>query len=130
MLFSESEPTPVIWNTNKRNGWEKYHEATDVNEKLDNVVETSDGDVNKMMKKIDNILTDVKLYAFGKVKYKKKSKEQNLQRKKLEHIKRKDDVSAPVIEDIDNELKAAIHDLNNKKFKRSLQQKKIKYCRN
>ena len=64
----------VRWNTNRVGGWQTYKELTSNNMVLDEVADTSNGDPEKLMKKLDKEITRIKHVAFGKVKVRNKPK--------------------------------------------------------
>ena len=64
-------PKIVRWNTNKKNGWERYAQETTNNLVLNNIAngEVDSSDPNSVANQIEKELTKVKFKCFGKVKY-------------------------------------------------------------
>ena len=67
------------WNTNKKNGWDTYFRLSNSNIKLDQIAESETIDVDIIMNKIEKELNAVKYKSFGKVKMKKKKKDERIE---------------------------------------------------
>ena len=62
-----SSPKFQTWNLNKEGGWLKFHELTDDNSKLKNLINNNEDDPTILMKEIDKELEKAKFKAFDKV---------------------------------------------------------------
>ena len=113
---------PIIWNTNRKEGWDKYRRKTEQNSGLDNAVESSKDDVEGMMSKISKEINNVKYACFGKVK---KSTKFIKETKAVETIQRRkaNTKSEEEAAQIDEELCRALQNLNSKKFDDELKAK-------
>ena len=68
-------PKQIKWNTNKKNGWDKYFELTTNNAKLERIVKDPNFETPEEIDKcINKEMKNVKFEAFGKVGYKIKVK--------------------------------------------------------
>ena len=66
-------PKEIKWNTNRKNGWEKYAKLTTNNRKLDRMVKDSNFETpDEIDKCINKELKKVEFEAFGKVGVKEK----------------------------------------------------------
>ena len=94
----------TLWNTNKPNGWQKFHELTTNNKKLDSIANDPTNDANVIMKIIEKELKVIQFEAFGKVKVKrgrKGGKLEELMKKKEKLLNDKD--TAQIVE-VDHEI--------------------------
>ena len=57
----------TIWNTNKKESWNRYFIRTNQNKDLDKLAESTDGDTNKLNKGIEKVMTKLEYECFGKV---------------------------------------------------------------
>ena len=73
----------VRWNLSKKNGWEKYKQLTEANsEKLTNLVQDEELDIERVMAKIEGIENKIKFKAFGKTSCKMKAVEKQKENRK------------------------------------------------
>jgi hypothetical protein len=67
----EKKEKVTTWNVNKPGGWEKYKESSDeFAEKIEDIVESEQMDIGKVIKKIDAIQDKIKHKVFGKTRVK------------------------------------------------------------
>ena len=122
---SATSKVPVIWNTNKEGGWEKYLAKTSNNKKLDELSIESDK-VDEMMHQISKEINSLKYICFGKVsnvnKFEKEKKAiENLQKEKegLASSDNYDDNNNK--EEVNVNLGNALRTLNRRKFEDELE---------
>ena len=127
MFNTKYKPTKknVIWNTNKRDGWEKYKEITENNKELDRVTTIDSDDPEIVWNIIDKQMTKAKFASFGKVKIKSKGKVdrelESLQNKKNQLDKNKADKEKDKeMEKIDKEMANVISEMQSKQFEREI----------
>ena len=85
----------VRWNTKKDGGWEAYYKMTTNNDQLMNIGNDEfEEDPEIIVKKIENVMKDIKYQAFGKVKEKANTKVckelESLQKEKIKLFNLKD----------------------------------------
>ena len=98
---------PVIWNTFKEGGWEKYHDLTTNSPEMEEVNEmTKNLNSNELMNKISKRMEKIKFKSFGKVKRKITSVTNDKDLRKLyeEKIKNDDDENTQLDEKINKKI--------------------------
>ena len=117
---------PVIWNTFKEGGWEKYRDLTTNSPELEEVNEMAKNlNSEELMNKISKRMEKIKFKSFGKVKRKITSVTNDKDLRKLyeEKMKNDDDENTQLDEKINNkilehqvkEYERKLHYLNNLK---------------
>ena len=81
---SPVEEKVVRWNLNKIGGWERYEMLSDkAADKIVEVVEDEENDIEKTAEKVEKIDTQVKIASFGKVKTKKQGGDRKLKKERM-----------------------------------------------
>ena len=66
---NEKREKEVRWNLSKKNGWERYKQLTEANcDKIANLVQDEELDIERLMTKIEGIENKIKFKAFGETK--------------------------------------------------------------
>ena len=71
-----AEKKHIVWNTNRKDSWDKYFRFSNENTLLDSAVNSNNEDANKLMNLIKREMTNLKYRCFGKVAVEKVSKEE------------------------------------------------------
>ena len=111
--------TPVIWNTHKDGGWEKYHDLTINDPKLEAIMEeANDLESDELMAKMSKRMDKIKFQSFGKVKRKISSINNDKELSKLyeEKIKRNSDEN----DELDEKINQKILEYQLKDYERKL----------
>ena len=128
---SQKKPPKVImWNTNKKDGWEKYKHATENNKVFNNI---ANGDVttsepNSVAKRIEKEITKVKFRSFGKIKYSNETKENKV----LDELysKKRNCKDEKEIEVIDNAIRDELENARKQDLDSEIEKfRKIRYKR-
>ena len=101
----------IRWNTKKDGGWETYTRLAENNAELLKIANDENDNPDKIVRKVDNVLKDIKYQAFGKVK--EKGKQKNC--KELETLmKEKSELLSDKIEKQQNVIDDKINDIDSK----------------
>ena len=111
---------PIIWNTNRKDGWKNYYNKSDENEKLDQAAKTSNKNVDEMMMKIEKEMTNMKYVSFGKVSHHNKFGKEQMEVEKC-HNEKVEAESNVKKEEADEKLAIALKNLNRRKFEDELE---------
>ena len=110
---------PIIWNTKKKENWEKYFIKTNANSVLDEAVQCEYTDTNKLMNKIKREMANLKYSCFGKVSMSTISKEEKalqvIQKEKIESSENPEE-----LEKVDLELANALDAVNKMQFEKEV----------
>ena len=80
---NEKREKEVRWNLSKKNGWERYKQLTEANsDKIANLVQDDELDIERLMTKIEGIENKIKFKAFGKTSFKMKAVEKQKDNRK------------------------------------------------
>ena len=115
--FKKTE-NPVIWNTNKEGGWNKYFNLTQNSKTLDEIAECSDDiSSDEMMTQISRRMEKVKFQCFGKVTKKVQNISTDKELDKLYELKSSDEANK---EDIDKQISNKILAHQLKEYEKKL----------
>ena len=114
----------VKWNIKRNNGWNKYRELTEVNERLASAASIENENPQIILKVIEKEMTKVKHKAFGKVKLSSKSKDEKmleaLQVKKNDILGSEKDTGENKVEEIEKEMKSVMMKIQKNKFSKEV----------
>ena len=105
----EKKKNPVLWNTNKKDGWTIYERLTNSNVKLDRIATDDTNDPDEIMESIEKELERVKYKAFGKVRFSKKNEDSKMielmeEKKLLMNKNAGRDAAVDALEGIDDKI--------------------------
>ena len=116
----------IIWNTKRKNGWERYKSKTDNNEALLNAANLNVDDPEEILRTIDKELDKVKYACFGKVKISSKTKDMKkidvLQSRKQEITESNKDDKEKLLNEIDKELAQTLKDIEADKHEKDMRE--------